>query len=103
MRSDKNQNKTKFTLVPMDAIAAVADVFDKGIKGDRFRDGWMLLEWDDAVENQYLDALMRHVQKFRESDTFKESLTHIASVATNACILWWHTKRESERVEKTIK
>lgn len=91
-----NPNKTKFHLVGLDFIESIAHVFQKGFeKENRKPNGWKELTWTDESENCFYDALLRHVKGSMESKNKIDKLIHLASVAANAYIIWWHNNEFS--------
>jgi hypothetical protein len=92
MEHDKNTTKTPFHLVPLDFVAAMAEVMREGLKdGKRQAHDWARLKWTEEVHDHYYDALMRHThQAITDAPNSCESWL---SVACNAMILWYHSKK----------
>lgn len=91
-----NKNKTPFHLVGLDFIAAIADIFQKGLKNGRKPFDWQQLKWTKEMHDQYCDAAIRHIQQATKHKNDRRSLTHWASVAANAYIIWWHNRNSIE-------
>jgi hypothetical protein len=93
----KDDTKTQFTLVDMDFTQAMAQIFAEGIKENRVANGWKNIKWSPANEARFFDALLRHVhQALKEPDNLK----HVASIATNANVIWYHKNARLKRDEK---
>jgi hypothetical protein len=81
-------------LVPFPFIRDIAICFENGIKGDRTANGWKLLKWDPDLENLYNAKLMGHHAAAMRATDPRERGEHLAAVAANACIIWYHAKGE---------
>jgi hypothetical protein len=64
-------------LVDLNFVAAMSLNMQRGIKGDRVRDGWRDMPWDAETQSLYRSKLLRHV---KDRDW--------AAVACNAMILF---------------
>ena len=89
MTIPKKDRGPKYALLDFDFLAAMADVFDVGLKDGRKKNDWRKIENTDANFDAYVSALMRHLRaaiKRREAQCADED--HFAAVAANANILW---------------
>jgi hypothetical protein len=77
--------KIRYTLIPPDALRIVATILTQGAAehGDH---GWQSLK--DA-EDRYMNALYRHLEKFREGEINdpKSGMPHLGHVASNALLV----------------
>lgn len=85
---NKPEGKPRPSLVEPSFIMAMASIMELGLKNGRQPGDWKDIPRDQALE-QYRDALLRHA--FAED----ESEDHLAAVACNAMILWWHRRQET--------
>lgn len=86
---NKPDGKPRPSLVDAGFIMAMAEVMEAGLKGGRNREDWQRVERQQAIE-EYRDALLRHA--FGQGP--EDERQHLAAVACNAMILWWHLGRE---------
>jgi len=70
------------------------DVFDRGVKNGREFGDWQRLNWDKTYEQLYEAKLIGHFAQAMRSDSAADKCKHLAAVACNACILWYHAKKE---------
>jgi len=70
-------DKPPMDLVDLDFVAAMSLNMLKGIKGDRVRDDWKKMDWNEEAESLYRSKLLRHA---KDHDW--------AAVACNAMILF---------------
>lgn len=87
--ANKPDGKPRPSLVDAGFIMAMAEVMEAGLKGERNREDWQRIERQQALE-EYRDALLRHA--FGQGP--EDERQHLAAVACNAMILWWHLGRE---------
>lgn len=85
-----NPNKPKLALFPLWVMREVAQVYQKGLVGDRKPNGWQDLEWTKELKLEYDSALLRHLEE-ADSTTdpihYRESL---AAAMANLIILMYH-------------
>jgi hypothetical protein len=86
----KGHNKTQYSLLDFDFLKQMADNMAKGIKDGRGPGDWMRLQWDQEMENKYIDALLRHAL---------EDFDPVA-VACNCMIIAWHMNQRLEGGER---
>ena len=97
-----NLNKCPISLVDMGFVKAVAWAFRRGLMSGmpgeiRKIDGWKDLFWSPGMERAYFDSLLRHVDLALNANGTTNKMRHLASVGTNACIIWWHTKNQRSK------
>lgn len=88
---NKPDQKPRPTLVDPDFIMAMAAVMELGLKNGRNREDWKRINTAQAL-CEYPDALLRHVLDGVNPPLESEE-DHLAAVACNAMILWWHRRR----------
>lgn len=84
-----DQDKLQYTLIPAEALAAVAHNLTIGLKKYRERDNWKKVP---NAKQRYLDALYRHLEAHRrgqlyDPDSTDPTMPHMAAVAVNALFL----------------
>lgn len=82
---NKPDGKVRPSLVDAGFIMAMAEVLEAGLKGARKREDWQRIPRPQALE-ECRDALLRHA--FGQGP--EDERQHLAAVACNAMILWWH-------------
>lgn len=93
MKNDRNNNKTRWELLPLDCLEDMARVLTEGAK--KYDDNsWQNLE--NGYE-RYKGALLRHLYA-AENETFDEDTgcRHLAQVAINAIFMLWISKHRQE-------
>lgn len=85
-----DQGKIRYSLIPTEPLKWLAILYTRGAEKYSAH-GWKSV--DDA-ENRYLDALMRHLEAYREGEWLDPDtkVPHIIAVAWNAFAICW--KRE---------
>ncbi len=80
-----DQGKPRYSLVPVNALEAVANVLTFGAE-KYAANSWQNIEDTD----RYLDALIRHVEAVRKGEIYdtESGIQHMAHVATNAMFLY---------------
>ena len=88
-----DSGKLKYHLVPSESIQAIAEIMTYGAE-KYCENSWQGL---DDFENRYYDALMRHLEAWRQGEKIdKESgKLHLAHAATNAIFLLWNEIKNS--------
>jgi len=84
MRADRfNQGKPKFSLLPFDALEALATHFTRGAEKYSARN------WERGMPySEVVDSLMRHLSAWWQGETYdKEGFRHTTAIAWNAIAL----------------
>jgi len=88
----ETKGKTRWTLLPMDALEEVVKVLEYGAKTKYAMDNWKKVQHFGA----YADAIMRHWVKYfvEEEELDPESgLSHLAHLMCDALFVEWHRKK----------
>jgi len=79
-----------------DFIDAMAQEFFEGTKKKgRVWNDWKALNWSKEYELLYTAKLMGHLAKAVRADNPFDKKKHLAAVACNANILWFHSEKET--------
>lgn len=94
-KNDRQDNKTRWELLPLDCIEDIARVYTEGAK--KYADNnWKYLE--NGYE-RYKGALLRHLYASESSPIDQETgCYHLAAVAWNAiAMLWFYKNGKKDR------
>lgn len=88
IKNDRLDDKLRWELVPMDAIAKIADILTYGAK-KYGANNWQNL---DEFEDRYYAALLRHLIAWRNGEAIdpESGRLHLSHAATNAIFLLWY-------------
>lgn len=95
-----DSDKTRYDLVPSEALEMVAKIFTMGAK--KYNDD----NWKFVEEKRYISALMRHLEAHRQGKFLdsESGLPHLAHVATNALImLQKFVIKDQDFIDKAVK
>lgn len=97
----KNDNgKTRMSLLPFDALVAVAEVMTEGARKYNAHN-W---KYVDNAEERYMDAMLRHIAAIQQGEEINYDdygLSHIAHVATNALFLLHFYLEREKKIDKS--
>lgn len=77
-----------------DFIDAMADNFYNGVLQNTGRQhyDWKKLKWDHKWQLLYTSKLIGHLAAANRAESAEDRKMHLAAVACNANILWYHQK-----------
>jgi hypothetical protein len=83
--------KTRWHLLNFAFLEQIVERLEDGIKDGRKANDWQDRQPGPETEDGYFDACLRHLIAARyESDNAPNAREHLAAVAANAMIMWYH-------------
>ena len=95
-----DKGKAKYSLILSDFLNEMAVILTKGEINHPKING--IPSWQHVEPARYIDAMYRHICKYRNDPGSLDSemgTDHMAHVAVNAMFLWWFGKQEKTPVE----